>query len=1161
MDEASDLHVASVIRVGSHAPGSVSSLEFQRSFVDDWLKCLPKPQVVRCDVEGCFRGDATKEWLESKMMIRLDMIRGEAPWQVGKHSRHLHTLKTQMTKLAEECPSLTIPELTALSVSAKNELHTKKGFSPNQWAFGQNSDRTFSYLQCYDHLPTLSQHDPSFQANIEVMAKAREVFLRCDAANRLARAVNLKTRKEQELEVGMLVFYFRKGKTRGYKVRGQWHGPARIVFIEKTSEHERGRSGSIIWVAHATVLLRCAPEHVQQVTRDLQAVDTEVNGPFDPGAFMRNRRDYIDLLAERNDLDLEIVDDEDMAWHGDPNDMRLSEAGGHDVELGMKRRRLEFKQPVPKSETEQVDTRPPSHVGDAEPPSQGGSAGPRASRDLHGRNEPSGSGAPSDPQGEERREDLRLGVGERPELRGVGQRAPSSEGAMEGLPRVHREEDDRSREEGQGHELQEAPRAPSGEGREGREQWRRGVELRGPAREDEARSRSGGDHDPGQPVDRDGADARSAPAEHGGREREPDGVSRWRPVRGWRSGRSRTPPPRRQPLGDGENPQMFVGQPLGCEISLSIGPRDVHFDKHGQASPWVVNSKAKKGAEVVFRTLSDEDKERFRGAKQKELDSYLQSMAVDVAKRQGVDPHRVLGMRWILTWKTEKDEQGNVTGKKAKARLIIKGFEDPDLMSIQRDSPTLSTLGRNLLLSEAARRNWGVKVGDIKTAFLNGDATEYDREIYGDPPEDVREMMGLREKELFRIRKAVYGLLNAPRRWIDKLAKELKSSGWVRSRLEPCTWCMYVDGRMTGLIGVHVDDVLICGEGPEYDSKVQTLLSTFPFGSWKDARKERITFCGAELSQEADGTLRLNQERYALGINEINLTRERKLQEEEPATEHERKAMKGVLGALSWRANQTAPWLSATTSILQGKNAKAKVKDLLDTNKLVRLQRACAGVELVFTPHVRDPLVLTFSDASHANREDGTSQGATITVLTDKRVLDGGHAPFSILSWHSKKLKRIARSSTCAEVQACANAYDDNEFIRQILCDWQCEEGISARTSDESISLISAAVVCDAKNMYDSVNRTVSSGLQLGEEKRLSLEVLTIRERAEATNAPLRWLDSDQQLADDLTKSFCVDKLLHTMRSGQLAITWDPDYVSAKRKRQARWKAQESRFG
>ena len=53
-------------------------------------------------------------------------------------------------------------------------------------------------------------------------------------------------------------------------------------------------------------------------------------------------------------------------------------------------------------------------------------------------------------------------------------------------------------------------------------------------------------------------------------------------------------------------------------------------------------------------------------------------------------------------------------------------------------------------------------------------------------------------------------------------------------------------------------------------------------------------------------------------------------------------------------------------------------------------------------------------------------------MLTDKCVLEGKHAPFSILSWHSRKLKRVARSSTCAEVQACGNAYDENEFIKQL---------------------------------------------------------------------------------------------------------------------------------
>lgn len=41
------------------------------------------------------------------------------------------------------------------------------------------------------------------------------------------------------------------------------------------------------------------------------------------------------------------------------------------------------------------------------------------------------------------------------------------------------------------------------------------------------------------------------------------------------------------------------------------------------------------------------------------------------------------------------DEAGNQVGKRAKAHLITKEFQDPDLLRIQRDRPPLST-GRNL---------------------------------------------------------------------------------------------------------------------------------------------------------------------------------------------------------------------------------------------------------------------------------------------------------------------------------------------------------------------------------------------------------------------------------------------------------------------------------
>ena len=84
----------------------------------------------------------------------------------------------------------------------------------------------------------------------------------------------------------------------------------------------------------------------------------------------------------------------------------------------------------------------------------------------------------------------------------------------------------------------------------------------------------------------------------------------------------------------------------------------------------------------------------------------------------------------------------------------------------------------------------------------------------------------------------------------------------------------------------------------------------------------------------------LSQERFTLGLNEINLTQERKQQLDEETTLTEKKAMRGLLGGLAWRVTQTAPWLSASTSCLQGTQTTARVQDFLFANKLCRFQRA-----------------------------------------------------------------------------------------------------------------------------------------------------------------------------------------------------------------------------
>ena len=192
-------------------------------------------------------------------------------------------------------------------------------------------------------------------------------------------------------------------------------------------------------------------------------------------------------------------------------------------------------------------------------------------------------------------------------------------------------------------------------------------------------------------------------------------------------------------LKTGYNQQLKV-----CQIVMYVGPRDVHVQKHEKNSgSWMVNRKTKRSAEVDIRNMTEEEHELMKQAKGKEIESYIDHAAVEIAGKCGVDPKRIMGMRWVLTWKNETNENGQITGKKAKARLIIKGFQDPDLLRIQRDSPTLSTLGRNLLFSITSKQGWEMWLGDIKTAFLNGDDTEYDRKIYGEPLEDVKEYLGM----------------------------------------------------------------------------------------------------------------------------------------------------------------------------------------------------------------------------------------------------------------------------------------------------------------------------------------------------------------------------------------------------------------------------------
>ena len=93
-------------------------------------------------------------------------------------------------------------------------------------------------------------------------------------------------------------------------------------------------------------------------------------------------------------------------------------------------------------------------------------------------------------------------------------------------------------------------------------------------------------------------------------------------------------------------------------------------------------------------------------------------------------------MRWVLTWKDPPEESGDQE-KKAKARLVVLGYTDPDLTELTRDAPTLALRTRMIIFTLAAAAEWTLFKGDIKTAFLQGDKDEIQRQVFGAPPPEL----------------------------------------------------------------------------------------------------------------------------------------------------------------------------------------------------------------------------------------------------------------------------------------------------------------------------------------------------------------------------------------------------------------------------------------
>ena len=222
----------------------------------------------------------------------------------------------------------------------------------------------------------------------------------------------------------------------------------------------------------------------------------------------------------------------------------------------------------------------------------------------------------------------------------------------------------------------------------------------------------------------------------------------------------------------------------------------------------LATNQKKQRTEVKLSQLTPEEREEFEKAKTTEVNNWLQTGTVCKALRSSLSPEQVLRCRWIHVWKPIEDkaeqEKQNKT-RKAKSRLVVLGYMDPELETIPRDSPTLGRQSRMLILQLISSMKWILTSFDIKAAFLQG-KTQEGRKIGLEPVPELARAMKLKENEICRLEKSAYGLIDAPFLWFQELDRTLRKLSFVPSPFDPCVYLLCKSGSETpsGIIGMSV---------------------------------------------------------------------------------------------------------------------------------------------------------------------------------------------------------------------------------------------------------------------------------------------------------------------------------------------------------------------
>ncbi|KAI3692626.1 hypothetical protein L6452_32446 [Arctium lappa] len=462
--------------------------------------------------------------------------------------------------------------------------------------------------------------------------------------------------------------------------------------------------------------------------------------------------------------------------------------------------------------------------------------------------------------------------------------------------------------------------------------------------------------------------------------------------------------------------------------------------------------------------------------------------------------HRAIGTKWIF--RNKRDERGIVI--RNKARLVAQGYTQEEGIDYEEVfAPVARIEAIRLFLAYASYMNFKVYQMDVKSAFLYGSIEE---EVYVCQPPGFENPSY--PDRVYKLKKALYGLHQAPRAWYDTLSSYLLENGFEREVIDKTLFIKRKKKEIL-LVQIYVDDIIFGSTRDNMCKEFEDLMHqrfkmssmgelTFFLGLQVQQKSDGIFFCQSKYVQDILTKFGFSESKTASTPMETHKQITADLEGEDMDVHHYR----SMIGSLMY-LTASRPDIMFPVCVCARFQVRPKQSHFQAVKRIFRYLKGQPRLGLWY-PHDSPFDLIAYSDSDLG--------GANL----DRKSTSGGcqFLGARLVSWQCKKQTTVSTSTTEAEYIAAASCCSQVLWIQNQMLDY-------------GVTFLHTPIFIDNSSAISIVNNPVKHS----KTKHIEIRYHFIRDCNEKKLVQVVNVHTDNQFADLFTKAFDVGRFTFLVTS------------------------------